>query len=249
MRSKAKPKVAFFDFACCEGCQFTVLNLEEKLLDLLKLVDIVEFREAMSEKSDDYDVAIVEGSITTEEAVERIKKIRERAKILVALGACATIGGINSIRNPMGNEDVLKIVYGESADYFDTLSAMPVDAVVPVDAYVHGCPIDKEEFFRIVHDLLLGKKPVIPDYPVCVDCKMAENICVFDLGKFCLGPVTRAGCGAVCPGQRKGCVGCRGLVGEPNTSSMTEVLRDHGLTVEDVLRKFKLFGSYAGEER
>ncbi|MCL4458405.1 MAG: NADH:ubiquinone oxidoreductase [Chloroflexi bacterium] len=237
-----KPKIGIFDFSGCEGCQLTVLSLEDELLDLLGAVEIVNFREAMTERSDDYAIAFVEGTITREGEVERLKGIRERAKILVALGSCAAIGGINCLKNFHNLEEVRHIVYGDKADYFETFAARPLKAVVPVDYAIYGCPIPKQEFLEVAKALLLAKKPNIPNYAVCVECKLAENICVFDKGMTCLGPVTRAGCRAICPTYGNKCEGCRGLVDQPNINSHKEVLRERGLTVEEVLAQFRMFG-------
>lgn len=239
-----KPKIAFFDFASCEGCQLQVINLESEIVDLLGLVDIVQFREAMAEKSDDYTIAFVEGSITREKDIPRLKKIRDQASILVALGACACIGGVNCLKNFQPLEEVKKYVYGDKAEWYETFAARPIDAVVPVDYYIHGCPIHKEEFLKVVKALLLGKKPEIPTYPICVECKRAGNVCVFELGMTCLGPVTRAGCGAWCPSHQDNCQGCRGLVPDPNTNAEKEVLQKYGLTVEQALGQFRIFLGY-----
>ncbi|NQU76573.1 MAG: NADH:ubiquinone oxidoreductase [Planctomycetes bacterium] len=236
-----KPRVAFFDFAGCEGDQLQVVNIEEHLLELLELVEVVSFREAMTEHSDDYDIAFIEGSITRASDEQRLKDIRKNAKLLVAIGACATIGGINSIKNVQDMEDVKQYVYGDGAKHFDTYPTRPIDAVVRVDAYVHGCPIDRKEFLSVVKSLLLGKKPELPNYPVCVECKKAENICVFENGEFCLGPVTRAGCGACCVTQGSICWGCRGFVDDPNKDAEKEVLAKYGLAAKDVIDKFHLY--------
>jgi coenzyme F420-reducing hydrogenase gamma subunit len=245
-----KPKVAFFDFASCEGCQLQVVNLEESVIDLIGIVDVVSFREAMKEHSDDYDIAIIEGSIARPMDEERLKAIRSRAKILVAFGACACIGGVNALRNQFPIDEVKKRVYGDADiknnPYFDVFPIKSVDEVVKVDYYIRGCPIDRGEFAKVVTSLALGKKPEIPNYPICVECKKKENICVFEEGKFCLGPVARAGCGAVCPTSRCGCEGCRGLLDEPNTDSELEVLQKHGLTLEDALSRFNMFWYKAG---
>lgn len=240
-----KPKVAFFDFASCEGCQLQVLNLEESIIELIEIVDVVSFREAMKEHSDDYDIAFVEGSIARPMDEERLKKIRSKAKILVALGACACTGGINALRNQYSIEMVKKGVYGdadiENNPYFDVFHTKAVDEVVEVDYYVYGCPVDKDELTKVITSLALGKRPEIPNYPVCVECKKEGNVCVFEEGKFCLGPVTRAGCGARCPSNNNACEGCRGLVDNPNINSELEVLQKYGLTLEDALERFKMF--------
>jgi coenzyme F420-reducing hydrogenase gamma subunit len=237
-----KPKVAFFDFTGCEGCQFEFLNLEpQDLLDILGAVEVVNFREAISERSDDYDIAIIDGGISTAKDVERIMKIRGQAKILVATGACATIGGMNCMKNFYSMDEVKHIVYGDCADYYQTIPAKPISAVVPVDYCVYACPPTKSEYAKVLKALLQGKKPEIPNYPVCSDCKMAGNECVFFKGMTCMGPVTRAGCGAICVTHGQICWGCRGLVPEPNTNSEKEVLAKYGLTTQEVVNKFRLF--------
>jgi coenzyme F420-reducing hydrogenase gamma subunit len=136
---------------------------------------------------------------------------------------------------------VKKTVYGANASLFDTYLARPIDAVIPVDAYVHGCPMTKEEFLNVVKSLLLGKKPEIPNYPVCVECKKNENVCAFERGEFCVGPVTRAGCNSCCVNEGTKCWGCRGMVDNPNENSQKEVLIKYGLSVDDAIGKFKLY--------
>jgi sulfhydrogenase subunit delta len=244
-----KPRVAFFDFAGCEGDQLQIANLEEELLDLLGQVEVVTFREVMKEQSDDYDIAFVEGSCTRLQDEDRLKKIRKNAKYVVAIGSCATIGGINSLKNYQDMDDVRRTVYGDNARLFDTYAARPIDAVIPVDAYVHGCPMTKEEFLHVVKALLLGKKPDIPNYPVCVECKKNENVCAFERGQFCVGPVTRAGCNSCCVNEGTICWGCRGLVDNPNENSEKEVLIKYGLTVDDAINKFKLYFGWQERKR
>lgn len=241
----SKPKIAIFDFACCEGCQLQLVNLEEELLDLLGVADVVEWREAMSEKSDEYDIAIIEGSITRLEDEERLKMIRSRAKILIALGACATMGGINKLKNNFDLDDVKKCVYGKDAKkpHLATQMTKGVDEVVDVDYYVHGCPIDRKEFTYIVRCLVMGKKPEIPDYPVCVECKANGNPCLWEYGQVCLGPIIRAGCGARCPSNGFRCFGCRGYVDNPNVEAAKDVIDKYGLNVDDLRTKMVLFGS------
>jgi len=239
-----KPKVAFFDFTSCEGCQLTVVDSLQTHLDLLDAVEIVQFREAISERGEDYAIAFVEGSISRESDEERLKKIRAQASVLVALGACAHIGGVNAIKNLAPLDDVRKYVYGDKAQWYATYAARPLSAVVQVDAFIPGCPIDREEFIRVVKAALMGKKLPIPDYPMCVECKLKENVCLFHKGGFCLGPVTRAGCGAICPTYSDGCEGCRGAVSNPNVNSMKDVLAEHGLTPDDVLARMTMFGAY-----
>jgi sulfhydrogenase subunit delta len=244
-----KPRVAFFDFASCEGCQLEALNLDPgELLDLVAAVDIVDFREAMSETSDTYDIAFVEGSVTRESDIARLETIRQRAKILIALGACATIGGVNCLKNHMPMEEVLKIVYGEDAKNYDTIPTKPIDEVVHVDYYVRGCPPPTSEMLKVVKAILLGKKPEIPNYPVCVECKWSGNVCAFERAMTCLGPVSRAGCGAICVTKGRNCWGCRGLVDEPNVDSEKEILQKHGITLEQALEKFQIYSTGGGKK-
>ncbi len=241
-----KPKIAFFDFTSCEGCQLEALNLTgEELLDLVGAVDIVNFREAKTEREDNYDVAFIEGSISREAEIPRIKKIRDQAKVVVAIGACACIGGVNCLKNHLSMEEALRIVYGDSAKYYDTIPARPINTVIPVDYYVRGCPPTTAELLKVTKALLLGKKPDIPNYPVCVECKMANNVCVFERGTTCLGPVTRAGCGAICVTSGRLCWGCRGLVDEPNIDSEKDILQKYGLTADQVIEKFKIYDTFA----
>jgi sulfhydrogenase subunit delta len=241
----AKPKVAFFDFACCEGCQLQIANLEEDVVGLANLVDVVEFREVLTGKAPEYDIAFVEGSITRKADEERLKDIRSRSKLLVAYGQCAVTGGINRLKNQWhGMDAVKKEVYGDnySMPHLDTYPTTGIDAVVKVDFFIPGCPIDRDEFLRIVKELLLGKKPVLPNYPVCVECKLKENVCLFDFGIVCLGPLARAGCGARCPSNGAACEACRGTVDNPNTNAMHEVLEKYNYTVDQIKRKINIFG-------
>lgn len=241
-----KPRVAIFDFACCEGCQLQIVNLEEELLSLISLVEPVEWREAMSETSDTYDIAIVEGSITRAEDEARLRVIRERAKVLIALGACATIGGVNKLKNNYDDlDEVKRIVYGDDAHmhHLETAPVKALDEVVKVDFKIHGCPINSKEFSYIVRCLALGTMPVIPTYPVCVECRMRENPCRFEFGEICLGPITRAGCNAPCPSAGFFCYGCRGLIDDPNINAAKDVMTKYRKTIADLKSRLWLFNS------
>lgn len=241
-----KPKVAFFDFACCEGCQLQVANLEEDIIKLLDLVEVVEFREVMTGSiSDTYDIAFIEGSITRKSDEMRLKDIRERSGLLVAYGQCAVSGGINRLKNNWHSmDDVKKCVYGDDSHmpHLDTYPTKGVAEVVKVDLNIPGCPINREEFLRIVKELSLGMVPRLPNHPVCVECKLKENICLFDKGVICLGPLARAGCGAICPSNGSPCDACRGTVDNPNKNAMHEILDKYNYTVEEIKRKINLFG-------
>ncbi len=240
----SKPKVAFFDFTCCEGCQLTVLDSLQTHPELLDAVEIVQFLEAMSEKGEDYMIAFVEGSLARPADEERLRGIREKAAVLVALGACAHIGGVNAIRNRQPLQNVREYIYGEKWEWFDAYEARPLSAAVKVDYFIPGCPIDRNEFLAVVTALLQGREPKLPDYPMCVECKLKENVCLYDKGETCLGPITRAGCGAICPTYGDGCEGCRGLITNPNLNAAEDVLKEHGLTVKEIMAKMDLFGTY-----
>lgn len=242
--AKAKPRVAFFDFTSCEGCQLTVVDSLAVHPELLDVVDIVEFREASSDHSDEYAIAFVEGSCTRPEDEDRLRKIRATATYVVALGACAHLGGINAIRNRSELSDVRAYVYGDKAEWYSTYPARPISAVIEIDAAIPGCPINGKEFIRVVTQLLQGRKPSLPDHPVCIECKLLENICVYQRGMTCLGPITRAGCDAICPSYGDGCEGCRGLISNPNIEALKGVLAERGMSLKDIESKLTLFLSY-----
>jgi sulfhydrogenase subunit delta len=244
-----KPKIAFFSFTCCEGCQLQVLNLEDEILDLVGQVEITQFREAMDKVSDDYDIAFIEGSVSQESEIKRLKKIREKAKYLVALGACADLGCVNTLRNRMSRDAAHRLVYGKEAKGDPEFPVRPIDEVVKVDYRVHGCPIDKNEFLEVVSSLLIGKKPNIPDYPVCVECKLRENECLLLKGIWCLGPITRAGCAAIGPRYGNSCEGCRGFLPDANISSLFEELIERGYSPEEVRAKLEMFNYFQLEAK
>lgn len=243
--SAPKPKIAFFDFTSCEGCQLTVIDLLQTHLGLLDLVEIVQFREAMSEKGEDYQIAFIEGSCTRESDEERLRTIRAQADMVVALGACAHLGGVNAMKNKWSIENVQQYVYGEKGrTAYASYPARPISAVIQVDAAIPGCPIDRFEFLRIVQMVLQGRKPKLPDYPLCVECKLKDNGCLNKMGKPCLGPITRAGCDAICPTFGDGCEGCRGWAPEANFEEMRNILRGHGLSEEQIDARFTMFNYY-----
>jgi coenzyme F420-reducing hydrogenase gamma subunit len=244
MSQNGKPKVAFFDFTCCEGCQLTVVDSLQTYPELLDAVEIVQFREAMTEKGEDYQIAFIEGSCSRQSDEERLKKIRQQAAVVVALGACAHLSGVNALKSLHPLDEVRQYVYGDRASWYDTYDVRPIEAVIPINFFIPGCPIDRDEFINFVKALLLGKKPAIPDYPVCVECKLKENVCLFTRGKVCLGPVTRAGCKAICPTYGQSCEACRGFISNPNDSSMRNVLSEHGLTVDDITSMYTMFTTY-----
>lgn len=239
-----RPKIGVFDFTGCEGCQLQIANKEEDLKDLFDLVEIVNFREISSDRREDYEIAFIDGCITTDSEVARLKKIRKQAGILVAMGACACLGGVNNLRSRFSLSDVIREVYDRH--HINTGPVRKVADVVHVDIELPGCPISKPEFEWLVRHLVLGIEPQFPKYPVCVECKQRLNSCVLDMGLMCLGPVTRAGCNAVCPRNRLGCWGCRGASEEANFESLIEILREKGFTEEHIAERVKFFNAFSG---
>ncbi len=244
MSQPAKPKVAFFDFTSCEGCQLTVVDSLQTNPELLEVVEIVQFREAMTERGENYQIAFIEGACTRASDEIRLKQIRQQAALVVALGACAHLSGVNALKSLHPLDDVRQYVYGDKADWYETYDARPLEAVIPVDFAIPGCPIDRDEFVACVKALLLGMKPPIPDYPVCVECKLKENACLYKREKVCLGPITRAGCKAICPTYGQSCEGCRGYISNPNDNSMRQVLAKHGMSVDDITSMYTMFTTY-----
>ena len=241
-----RPKVGFFGFTGCEGCQLQMANKEETLGDLLDAIEVINFRLISSDKDDGYDIAFVEGSITTKAEVTRLKQIRDQSKMLVAIGACACFGGVNNLRSRFPIEDTVKDVYGTHA--IETEAVRKVADIVPVEYELPGCPISKPEFEWLVRHLIVGVIPQLPQYSVCVECKQRFNTCVFDMGMICMGPVTRAGCNAICPRNRSGCWGCRGAVEEANFESFIQILRDRDFAERQIAERAHFFNAFSGVE-
>ncbi|MFO0702082.1 MAG: hypothetical protein U0236_22940 [Nitrospira sp.] len=247
---KNRPRLAVFKFASCDGCQLSILNLEEDLLALGQALDMVYFPEASSAmQPGPYDIALVEGSITTEEDAHRILTVRQQTKILITIGACATAGGIQALRNWADVETFKRAVY-PSPEFIHSLSAStPISAHVRVDLELWGCPIDKNQLLRVITDLVAGVQPRLPPDSVCLECKRRGNVCVLVAkGMPCLGPVTRTGCGAICPSMGRDCYGCfgpsegtsKGPGLPPNTTSIARHFHD-GLQLIpiEVMRRFR----------
>ncbi len=210
--SHIKPTIAVYKFSSCDGCQLSILNMEDELLSLAEAVDIAFFLEATrAVKPGPYDIALVEGSVTTPHEIERIKEIRQSATKLIALGTCATSGGIQALRNFADADDYASIVYPHPEYLHYLKTATPISEHVHVDLEVWGCPVNKTQVLDIIASLLNNRQPSLPPYPVCLECKQRNTICVLvDQGTPCLGPVTQAGCGAICPAMGRGCYGCFG---------------------------------------
>jgi sulfhydrogenase subunit delta len=247
MSENGKPKLAVWKFASCDGCQLSLLDLEDELLAIAGAVELAEFHEATSNVIEGpYDLSLVEGSITTAHDAERIQEVRRNSKALVTIGACATSGGIQALRNFSDVNEFVAAVYA-SPEYISTLeTSTPIAAHVKVDFELHGCPINKRQLVEVVTAFLHGRKPGIPSTSVCTECKRRGIVCVTVAhGTPCLGPVTHAGCGALCPAYNRGCYGCFGPMETPNTAALIPRLRDLGLTARGVERVFQTFNASA----
>jgi coenzyme F420-reducing hydrogenase gamma subunit len=237
-----KVKIGSFDFTCCEGCQLQLANKESTLPDFLNLLDIRNFREISSERHDDYDIALVEGSITRSDEIDRLKAIRAQAKVLVAFGACACFGGVNSLKNSIPQEEAIREVY--DGKKIETMPSMKISDIVQVDYSIPGCPVSKDEVERIVVGIITRSQVSLPKYPVCVDCKQRLNTCLFDLGEICLGPISRAGCDAVCPTGKTPCLGCRGPADDINFPSFRQLVKDKQLSTEEMREKLSFYNGF-----
>jgi coenzyme F420-reducing hydrogenase gamma subunit len=245
--SAPRPKLAVWKFASCDGCQLSLLDLEDELLALADSVELAEFHEATSRSVEGpYDLSLVEGSITTAHDAERIQEVRRVSRALVTIGACATAGGVQALRNFADVREFVSAVYA-SPEYISTLeTSTPIAAHVPVDFELRGCPINKRQLLEVVTAFLHGRKPGIPATSVCTECKRRGTVCVTVAhGTPCLGPVTHAGCGAICPAYARGCYGCFGPMETPNTRSLVELLATQGLDERDVQRVFSTFNAAA----
>ncbi|MBI4717976.1 MAG: NADH:ubiquinone oxidoreductase [Planctomycetes bacterium] len=244
-----KPRIAIFSLTGCEGCSLAILELEDQLLAVLDAVEIVNFREGMTERAWDIDIGFVDGAVSTPGDEAEIRHYRESCKVLVAIGACACLGGINTLKNHQLAAEYRGYVYGERAAWFPTTAARPIAAVVKVDYELPGCPMVKEEFLRFVKHLLAGRQFRLPDYAVCVECKKRGNPCLYDRGVVCLGPMTRAGCDAICPTYGSKCEACRGIVSPEALAAAALNLRDqYHVPQEEVLAGLRLYGAYQEEK-
>jgi coenzyme F420-reducing hydrogenase gamma subunit len=236
-----KPRLSVWKFSSCDGCQLSILDCEDELLELTGAVDVAYFLEASSAVAKGpYDLTLVEGSITTPHDAERIHEIRRASKALVSIGACATSGGIQALRNFAHVGDFVSAVYASPA-YISTLrTSTAIADHVPVDFELQGCPIDKGQLLEVVGALLAGRRPNVPRHSVCVDCKLAGVPCVMVAkGVACLGPVTQAGCGALCPLYARGCFGCFGPKEQANTEALAAQWRVLGADDPRLLRAFR----------
>jgi len=248
---RRKPRVAVFKFASCDGCQLSLLDAEDELLAVAGAVEIAHFPEASrASVKGPYDLGLVEGSVTTHHDAQRIQEVRRQCRTLVAIGACATAGGIQALRNWKDVDEMVRVVYA-TPQFVSTLKlSTPVAEHVPVDFELRGCPIHKGQLIELIAATLAGRRPSIPSHSVCMECKRKANVCVaVARGISCLGPVTQAGCGALCPGFDRGCYGCFGPMETPNTSAMTDELRGLGQTSDQISRAFRGVNAWAWQFR
>ncbi|EAR22173.1 NADH-quinone oxidoreductase subunit B family protein [Nitrococcus mobilis] len=247
-RRRRKPRLAVWKFASCDGCQLSLLDCEDELLAVADAVEIAYFPEASrGEVRGTYDLSLVEGSITTAHDAARIQDVRRRSRRLVTIGACATAGGIQALRNFADVEAFISVVYANHA-YIQTLAtSTPIADHVGVDFELQGCPINKRQLLEVIAAFLSGRRPAIPSHSVCIECKLKGNVCIMVAhGTPCLGPVTHAGCDALCPSYNRGCYGCYGPMETPNTRALSEWLQGLGMARGDLLRVYRKF--YANAE-
>jgi len=236
------PKIAIVSLTCCEGCEFALLDLGQRFLDLINKAEMVDFRMMEDEKDPGgmIDVGIVEGSPITEENIKTLKKLRDRSKILAVLGNCAAMGGVHEVKNYQEGKNTIKHVY-KYVQGIDNPEIKEVDNFVKVDFTFPGCPINGEEFLKYMPELLKGNIPIIPDLPVCTECQAKGNRCLLLDKKPCFGPMILGGCGAVCPTARMMCQGCRGLRLTGNAKAMKQALKNM-MTDEEFENTAEIYG-------
>ena len=242
-----KPKVAIYKFASCDGCQLSLLDAEDELLAVAGAIDISYFPEASRRMvRGPYDIGVVEGSVTIPHDVERIRAIRKECRTLITIGACATAGGIQALRNWKDVKEFARIVYA-NPEYISALDrSLPIGSFVHVDFELRGCPINKLQLIEVIVAHLHKRKPNIPSHSVCIECKLKGNVCVMvSSGTFCLGPVTQVGCGALCPSFHRGCYGCFGPMDSANTASLSKQFVESGATEQEIKLAFRNFNAYA----
>lgn len=242
---KRKAKLAVWKFASCDGCQLSLLDCEDELLTLASNIQFANFLEASREVlKGPYDISLVEGSITTPHDLQRIKTVRNLSKYLITIGACANAGGIQALRNFQSVKDFTSIVYA-NPQYISTLDkSTPISHHVKVDFELQGCPINKQQLIEVISAFLAHRKPNIAAHSVCIECKLEGNICIMvSQGIACLGPVTHAGCKALCPSFNRGCFACYGAKENPNTSSLSNKLYQLGVKNQEIMKLFRSYNS------
>jgi coenzyme F420-reducing hydrogenase gamma subunit len=240
-----KPKLAVWKFASCDGCQLSLLDCEDELLAVADHITIANFPEASRAVLDGpYDLSLVEGSITTAHDRDRLQEVRRQSKYLVTIGACATAGGIQALRNFTDVQAFMDIVYA-NPEYISTLdTSTPIAAHVNVDFELRGCPINKHQLLEVINAFLNERKPNVLPNSVCIECKQRGTACIMvTQGTPCMGPVTQAGCGAICPAYNRGCYGCYGPMETPNTASLAGSMGDLGVTEAELQRMFRTYNA------
>jgi sulfhydrogenase subunit delta len=247
MAPPRRPRLGVWKFASCDGCQLSILDCEDELLAITDRIEIANFMEATSAVIDGpYDLSLVEGSVTTAEDARRIREIRAESRVLVTIGACATAGGIQSLKNFADVAEFTRAVYARPEYIHSLATSTPIAEHVAVDFELRGCPISKAQLIETISAYLGGRAPNVPNESVCIECKRRGNVCVVVAhGTPCLGPVTQAGCGAICPSFHRGCYGCFGPQGSPNIPSMLKHLDQVGMSRPEVQRVFRTFNSLA----
>lgn len=239
-----RPRVAVFDFTGCEGCELQLANKEETLVDFLKAIEVVNFREVTTEAGDRYDLALIDGAVTRSDEVRRLRAIREKAAVLVAMGSCACFGGVTRLKNAFNLQEANREVYGDKPK--ETEPARPVKDVVKVDLEIPGCPVNKAEVERIVQHVIWDVPFKFPAYPVCLECKQRYTPCLFQKGVLCLGPITAGGCNAPCPAGGLGCWGCRGRSADCNMEEFMILARERGFGEAEIRERLGFFGGFEG---
>jgi len=249
LKTRKKPKVGIFSLTSCAGCQLSILFIRDILMEVLDKMEIIHFPAVMEYNEEGpFDIALVEGAVTRKDEIDRIKNIRKKSKILIALGTCATYGGIPSMRDLgyLPEEEIRKAVYEDTSTLGSTENVYGINQYVEVDYFLRGCPPIPSEFIKTLKDLLLGKIPRFREIPVCVECRSKGNPCLLQMGEPCLGPVTWGGCDALCPTEDISCYGCRGPLEEPNVDALVKILYKKGLSKDDIGR---MFGMFAGTSK
>lgn len=247
--SSTRPSLGVFKFASCDGCQLSLLDCEDELLAVAGVVDIAHFLEASSHvEKGPYDIVLVEGSITTPHDAERIQEVRRQARTLITIGACATAGGIQSLRNWADHDDYLRCVYARPEYISSLATSTPIADHVAVDFELRGCPVDRFQLLEVITAFAAGRRPRLASHSVCLDCKRRGTVCVeVAQGIPCLGPITHTGCGAICPTFNRGCYGCFGPAAQSNCDSLTDHYLARGSDADSLLPILRNFNAASPE--
>jgi len=235
-----KPKVGIYNITGCCGCVLSVLFNEDEILKLVNIIDVKAFPFIKKKQVSKFDIILLEGTVVSKDDLEILNELRTKTKVLVALGACACTGGIPSFKNFTNPKKYQQLMFPKAIRIQD-LEPKPIDSYVKVDYYLPGCPPDEKEILEFCKQIVIGKKPELYDKPVCLECRMHENECLLDIGKLCLGPITRGGCGSVCTNSRLECWGCRGPTTDANYEELLKLLRDKGFDTRYIKKRMKTF--------